>query len=78
MKVRIKVEQVFPDPTDYKRFSVIYEPQELYMEVDIPGNNIQQTETITTITEQGMIVLLGKLAGVASTAENNYLHSLKP
>lgn len=78
MKIEVKIDKLAPDRTDYKQYGTVYAPEELYVEVEIPDEEIDRDSTRTVLTERGMKVLVSKLAQIADDANKDYLHGKLP
>lgn len=62
MKVQVKVGQLMPDRTDFKKYSVVYQPQDLLVEVDVPAGLAEQEGENVVLREEGLVWLVGHLA----------------
>ena len=78
MKIEVKIEKLAPDRTDYKQYGTVYTPENLYVEVEIPDEEIDRDSVRTLLTERGMKVLISKLAQIADDANKDYLHGKLP
>lgn len=62
MKVQVKIGQLMPDRTDYKKYSVVYQPQDLLVEVEVPAGLAEQVDENVVLKEEGLVWLVGHLA----------------
>lgn len=62
MKVQVKIGQLMPDRTDFKKYSVVYQPQDLLVEVDVPAGLAEQEGENVVLREEGLVWLVGHLA----------------
>lgn len=79
MKIEVKIQTLAPDRTNYKQYGTVYAPEDLYVEVEIPDEEvIEKDSTRTLLTERGMQLLMGKLADLADKVDESYRHSKLP
>lgn len=78
MKIEMKVQTLAPDRTNYKQYGTTYAPEDLYVEVEIPDEEVEKDSTRTLLTERGVQLLMGKLADLADKADESYRHSKLP
>lgn len=77
MKIIIRVQTISPDRTTYKQYSTVYVPENLCVRIEIPDEEVINTDKII-LTEKGMEILMGKLADIPDRADNSYLHTKLP
>jgi len=75
MNIAVKIESLMPDRTNYKQYSTKYAPDNLYVDVEIPDEEVREVENQTILTERGLQILIGTLADVADDVEIEHLHS---
>jgi len=83
MKIAVKIESLMPDRTNYKQYFTKYAPDELYVEVEVPDEEVtvlpvEQNKVgwiPRVLTERGLQILIGKLADIADDVEIEHLHS---
>ena len=79
MKIEVKIQTLMPDRTTYKQYGTTYQPENLYVEVEIPDEEVvEKDSTRTTLTERGTQLLMSKLADIADTADEKFRHSKLP
>jgi len=73
MKVCIKVSQLMPDRTAYKKYSIMYQPEDLYLEVDVPvGMGSLSSDGQTVLNDDGLKWLAGHLADLVDDVDKEY------
>ncbi len=78
MKIEVKIQTLAPDRTNYKQYGTVYAPEDLYVEVEIPDEEVEKDSTRTILTERGTQLLMSKLADIADTADEKFRHSKLP
>ena len=77
MKVLMKVSQLMPDRTAYKKYSVMYQPAELYVNVEIPAGLSESQDGKIVLFEEGLVWLVGHLADLVDKVDDLYAKSLQ-
>ena len=77
-KIRGQLKSIWPDRTQYKPYAYNLEMQDVFVEVDVPEDELKTTTkgdiTETTLTLNGFTCLLGNIADAIDTL---HLASLK-
>ena len=77
-KIRGQLKSIWPDRTQYKPYAYNLEMQDVFVEVDVPEDELKTTMkgdiTETTLTLKGFTCLLGNIADAIDTL---HLASLK-
>jgi len=77
-KIRGQLKSIWPDRTQYKPYAYNLEMQDVFVEVDVPEDELKTTMkgdiTETTLTLNGFTCLLGNIADAIDTL---HLASLK-
>ena len=77
-KIRGQLKSIWPDRTQYKPYAYNLEMQDIFVEVDVPNEDLKTTTkgdiTETTLTLNGFTCLLGNIADAIDTL---HLASLK-
>jgi len=77
-KLQIPIESVLPDPSDYKRHSPKYAPQNLAVEVEVPDEECRIDETgMEVLTELGMELVLAKLVEISHRADKRFINKIQ-
>ena len=70
-KVRGQLKSIWPDRTQYKPYAYNLEMQDVFVEVDVPEDELKTTTkgdiTETTLTLNGFTCLLGNIADAIDT-----------
>ena len=78
MKLNLKIKQLNPDSSNYKWVGIIYEPEDLYVQVDVPDEFVvQDTGMEDIITEDGLKYLVGRLADLVDDIEDAHIQKIK-
>lgn len=81
MLILIKIKTIGCDRSNYKVYSPIYEPQELFVEIEITDEEVVKHSDLKddhsvdyfVLTTQGYIELLGKLTDITDKVDKNHL-----
>lgn len=80
MKLNLKIKQLNPDRSNYKRNGIVYEPDNLYVQVDVPDEYLSTEKCLVEsdmLTEEGLKYLVGRLADLVDDIEDAHIEKIK-
>ena len=76
MKLNLKIKQLNPDSSNYKWVGIIYEPEDLYVQVDVPESMVVPTDA-RILTEEGLKWVVGTLANLSDGVVDAHIQKIK-
>ena len=76
MKLNLKIKQLNPDRSNYKRNGIVYEPDDLVLQVDVPESMVVPTDA-RILTENGLKWVVGTLANLSDGVVDAHIQKIK-
>jgi hypothetical protein len=74
MELDVKVKSMMPDRTQYKRYGIMYEPENVWVKIDIDDKEVLNSDVDgTTLTTAGLKLLVGKLANLCDEIDAEHI-----
>jgi hypothetical protein len=83
LKLNLKIKQLNPDSSNYKWVGIVYEPEDLYVQVDVPDEYVITTNHVDgviiqqVLTEEGLKWVVGTLAHLTDGVVDAHIKQIK-
>jgi hypothetical protein len=80
LKLNLKIKQLNPDSSNYKWVGIVYEPDDLYVQVDVPDGYAVEFESdakSVCLTEEGLKWVVGTLATITDGVVDAHIADVK-
>ena len=77
MKLNLKIKQLNPDSSNYKWVGIIYEPEMLSVQVDVPDEFVISDVDMTVLSEDGLKWVVGTLANLSDGVVDAHIQKIK-
>jgi len=76
MLVPIKIKSLNPDYSQYKVYDILYEPENLEVQLEIPDKEVSVESNNYFVTEDGLKAIVSKLADLTVELNKQHLKQL--
>jgi hypothetical protein len=77
LKLNLRVKQLNPDSSNYKWVGIVYEPDDLYVQVDVPDEYVLASADAVVLTEDGLKWVVGTLATITDGVVDAHIKQIK-
>ena len=77
MKVPIRIKSLNPDRTNYKKYGLMCEPENLVVELEIEDKEVVLDNGVYYVSEAGLKAIVGRLADIVDEIDEAYLKRLR-
>lgn len=77
MEISIKIKRLMPDRSNYKKYGVEYEPESLYLSLNISEKEVVQEGNSYFVTEAGLKQIVSRLADIVDEIETEHLKQIQ-
>lgn len=76
MEIYIKIKTIMPDRSTYKKYGVLYEPENLYLSTEISDEEVSVEGNNYFVTEEGLKAIVSNMADLVDEIDNEHLIKL--
>jgi hypothetical protein len=76
MLVPIKVKSLKPDRSKYKAYDILFEPENLEVQLEISDKEVEFDDNVYYVTKAGLKQIIAELADLVDEVDLDHLHSL--
>lgn len=76
-EILVKVKSFKPDRTQWKHYDISYEPENMWVSVNLPDEEVIENKDNVVLTTAGLQTLVGLLANVADAIDAEHIKKYK-